>query len=349
MRKYLRCAIAGACALAAGGAGAASFDAVTGEIKAGNFKQITSVLVARHGKVLYEQYFDGEGAQGLRNTRSVTKTVGGMLVGAAVERKLLTVDAPVMPFFKDKMPVAHPDPRKDRITVEDLLTMSSIVECDDFNEFSRGHEERMYLIEDWIRFYLDLPVRGFPEWTPSPAKQPYGRAFSYCTAGTALIAPLLERATGRSVQDFADEVLFKPLGIEPVKWQLQPSGTAMTGGSLSLRSRDLWKLGQLYLNGGKWAGKQVLPQAWVERSIKPHARVREGVDYGYLWWLQPFTVGDRKVATYAMSGLGGNKVYVLPEWDTVVVITTTNFRVPGPHPLTEKLLTTLILPALPPE
>lgn len=272
-----------------------------------------------------------------------------MLVGAAVERKLLTVDAPVMPFFKDKMPVAHPDPRKDRITVEDLLTMSSIVECDDFNEFSRGHEERMYLIEDWIRFYLDLPVRGFPEWTPSPAKQPYGRAFSYCTAGTALIAPLLERATGRSVQDFADEVLFKPLGIEPVKWQLQPSGTAMNGGSLSLRSRDLWKLGQLYLNGGKWAGKQVLPQAWVERSIKPHARVREGVDYGYLWWLQPFTVGDRKVATYAMSGLGGNKVYVLPEWDTVVVITTTNFRVPGPHPLTEKLLTTLILPALPPE
>lgn len=84
MRKYLRCAIAGACALAAGGAGAASFDAVTDEIKAGNFKQITSVLVARHGKVLYEQYFDGEGAQGLRNTRSVTKTVGGMLVGAAV-------------------------------------------------------------------------------------------------------------------------------------------------------------------------------------------------------------------------------------------------------------------------
>ena len=227
MRKYLRCAIAGACALAAGGAGAASFDAVTGEIKAGNFKQITSVLVARHGKVLYEQYFDGEWAQGLRNTRSVTKTVGGMLVGAAVERKLLTVDAPIMPFFKDKMPVAHPDPRKDRITVEDLLTMSSIVECDDFNEFSRGHEERMYLIEDWSRFYLDLPVRGFPEWTPPPDKQPYGRAFSYCTAGTALIAPLLERATGRSVQDFADEVLFKPLGIEPVKWQLQPSGTAM--------------------------------------------------------------------------------------------------------------------------
>lgn len=342
-----RYAIITACLLAAGGAGASGFDAVTSEIKVGNFKQITSVLVSRHGKVQYEQYFDSDGAEGLRNTRSVTKTVGGMLVGAAIERKLLTLDAPVLPFFKDRMPVAHPDPRKDWITVEDLLTMSAIVECDDFNEFSRGHEERMYLIEDWSRFYLDLPVRGFPEWTPPPAQQPYGRAFSYCTAGTALIAPMLERATGRSVPDFADEVLFKPLGIDKVKWQLQPQGSAMTGGSLGLRSRDLWKLGQLYLNGGKWAGRQVLPQAWVARSIQPHAQVREGVDYGYLWWLQTFGVGEKKVATYAMSGMGGNKVYVLPEWDAVVVITTTNFRVPGPHPLTEKLLTTLILPALP--
>lgn len=342
-----RFALALASLLAAGSAGAANFDAVTAEIKVGNFKQITSVLVARHGKVLYEQYFDEQGADGLRNTRSVTKTVGGMLVGAAIERKLLKIDSPVLPFFRDKMPVAHPDPRKGRITVEDLLTMSSMLECDDGNQFSRGNEERMYLVEDWTRFFLDLPIRGFADWSPPPAKQPYGRAFSYCTAGTTLLAPLLERATKRSVPDFADEVLFKPLGITQVKWQMQPLGSAMTGGGLGLRTQDLWKLGQLYLNGGKWEGKQVLPQAWVERSIKPHAQAREGVDYGYLWWLQPFSVGDKTVATYAMSGMGGNKVYVLPEWDTVVVITTTNFRVPGPHPLTEKLLTTLILPALP--
>lgn len=333
-------------ALAAGGVRATDFSAVTAEIKAGNFKQITSVLVAQHGKVRYEQYFDADGAEGLRNTRSVTKTVGGMLVGAAIARKQLTLDAPVFAFFQDRMPVAHPDPRKDRITVEDLLTMSAIVECDDFNEFSRGHEERMYLLEDWTRFYLDLPVRGFTEWSPPPEQQPYGRAFSYCTAGTALIAPLLERATGRSVPEFADEVLFKPLGITALRWQKQPLGSAMTGGSLSLRTRDLWKLGQLTLDGGRWEGRQVLPRAWVERSTRPHARVREGVDYGYLWWLQSFPVGQQQVKTYAMSGLGGNKVYVLPERDAVVVITTTNFRVPGPHPLTEKLLTTLILPAL---
>lgn len=331
---------------AAGAAPAAPFDAVTGQIKAGNFKQITSVLVAQRGAIVYEEYFDDGGPDALRNTRSVTKTVAGMLVGAAIERKLLKIDSPVLPFFKDRQPLANPDPRKARITVEDLLTMSSIVECDDDNAFSRGNEERMYLIEDWSRFYLDLPVRGFPDWSPPPAQQPYGRAFSYCTAGTTLLAPLLERATRRSVAAFADEVLFKPLGIGPVKWQLQPQGAAMTGGGLGLRTRDLWKLGQLYQNGGRWEGRQVLPQAWVERSIRPHAQVREGVDYGYLWWLQSFAVGEKQVATYAMSGMGGNKVYVLPAQEAVVVITTTNFRVPGPHPLTEKLFTTLIVPAL---
>lgn len=328
------------------GADAADFGAVTAAVKAGDFKQITSVLVARHGSVVYEQYFDGDGADGLRNTRSVTKTVAGMLVGAAIERGLLRLDSPVLPWFKDRRPLANPDPRKARITVEDLLTMSSMVECDDDNQYSRGNEERMYLVEDWSRFYLELPVRGFPDWVPRPERQPYGRAFSYCTAGVTLLGPILERATRRSVPAFADDVLFKPLGITQHHWQLQPSGTAMTGGGLGLRTQDLWKLGQLYLNGGSWQGRQVLPAAWVRRSIAPHAHVRDGVDYGYLWWLQPFTVGERTIATFAMSGMGGNKVYVLPELDAVVVITSANFGIQGAHPLTEKLLTTRVLPAV---
>jgi CubicO group peptidase (beta-lactamase class C family) len=336
-------ALAGALALPVH---AASLDAITAEVKAGNFKQITSVLVAQHGKIVYEQYFDGEGAEGLRNTRSVTKTVTGMLVGAAVDRKLLRPDTPVLQYFKDRQPLASPDPRKAKIVVEDLLTMSSILECDDDNQFSRGNEERMYLVEDWSRFYLDLPVKGFPDWVPKPDKQPYGRAWSYCTAGVTLLGPVLEKATKRSVPAFADEVLFKPLGITSLKWQFQPLGPAMTGGGLALRSKDLLKLGQLYLNGGKWEGRQLISAEWVKRSIAPHANAREDVDYGYLWWLQPFKVGERKVPSFGMSGSGGNKVYVLPEQDAVVVITTTNFQMRGAHPNSDKLLTTLVLPAL---
>jgi len=162
-----------------------------------------------------------------------------------------------------------------------------------------------------------------------------------------LLGPVLERATKQTVPAFAQETLFGPLGIGAVHWQKQPLGSAMTGGSLGLRSADLLKLGQLYLDGGKWNGRQVLPADWVKRSLAPHAQARAGVDYGYLWWLQTFTSGDRKVPTYAMSGMGGNKVYVLPEQRAVVVITTTNYRVRGAHPLSERILTDYVLPALP--
>jgi CubicO group peptidase (beta-lactamase class C family) len=325
---------------------AGELDAVTTAIEAGTFKQITSVVVAQHGKPLYEHYFDKDGAESLRNTRSVSKTVTGMLVGLAIDRKLLRVDTPVLPYFKELRPLAYDDPRKNKITVEDFLTMSSLLECDDDNQNSRGNEERMYLVEDWSRFVVDLPIRGFPEWQPRPEQSPYGRAFSYCTAGTALLGPLLEKASGQSVPEFAAANLFKPLGIDKVKWQFQPKGTAMTGGGLQLRSVDLMKLGQLYLNGGRWDGKQVIPADWVKRSIAPHANAREGIDYGYLWWLQSFKVNDRTVQAYGMAGSGGNKVFVLPELDAVVVITTANFQVRDAHPLSEKLLTQLIMPVL---
>jgi CubicO group peptidase (beta-lactamase class C family) len=325
---------------------AGELDAVTTAIEAGTFKQITSVVVAQHGKPLYEHYFDKDGAESLRNTRSVSKTVTGMLVGLAIDRKLLRVDTPVLPYFKELRPLAYDDARKNKITVEDFLTMSSLLECDDDNQNSRGNEERMYLVEDWSRFVVDLPIRGFPEWQPRPEQSPYGRAFSYCTAGTALLGPLLEKVSGQSVPEFAAANLFKPLGIDKVKWQFQPKGTAMTGGGLQLRSMDLMKLGQLYLDSGRWDGKQVIPAEWVKRSIAPHANAREGFDYGYLWWLQSFKVNGRTVQSYGMAGSGGNKVFVLPELDAVVVITTTNFQVRDAHPLSEKLLTNLIMPVL---
>ncbi|WP_426086732.1 serine hydrolase domain-containing protein [Janthinobacterium sp. PSPC1-1] len=325
---------------------AGELDGVTTAIDAGDFKQVTSVVVAQHGKLLYEHYFDKDGADSLRNTRSVGKTVAGMLVGLAIERKLLRADTPVLPHFPELRPLAHADPRKDKITVEDLLTMSSLLECDDDNQHSRGNEERMYLVEDWSRFVADLPIRGFPEWKPRPEQSPHGRAWSYCTAGVTLLGPLLEKVSSQSVPDFAAANLFKPLGIDKVKWQLQPKGSAMTGGGLQLRSVDLMKLGQLYLDGGRWNGKQVIPAEWVKRSIAPHANAREGMDYGYLWWLQPFTANGRTVQSYGMAGSGGNKVLVLPELDAVVVITTTNFQVRDAHALSEKLLTKLIMPEL---
>lgn len=322
--------------------------AMDAAIRAGTFQKITSVLVARNGRLVHEAYFDEDGAEARRNTRSVGKTVTAMLVGAAVDRGLLPgVDAPVMPYVQARGPFDNPDPRKARITVEDFLTMSSLLECDDDNSFSRGNEERMYLIEDWVKFAFDLPIRGFPEWVRRPEASPYGRAFSYCTAGVVALGATVEQAAGRPLPDFARDVLFGPLGIEGERWQISPTGLAMGGGGLGLRSRDLLALGQLLLDDGRWSDRQVLSQAWVRAMTSPHAQVSpERGDYGYLLWLPTYQAGGRAHRVWMMSGTGGNKVIVAPDLNAVAVITTENFNVRNPHGLADTLIADYVLAAM---
>jgi CubicO group peptidase (beta-lactamase class C family) len=316
-------------------------------IRSDQFKKITSVLIARHGKLAYEGYFSGKDVNTLMDTRSATKSITSMLVGIAIDKGLLaSVDTPILPFFRDKEPLQNPDPRKEKITVEDFLTMSSLLECDDWNDFSRGNEERMYLIEDWAKFGLDLPIKGFAPWATKPKDSPYGRSFSYCTAGAFLLGRMLERSTKTPVQEFAATKLFSPLGIEKVDWKFSPMGEAQTGGGLRLRSRDLLKLAQLYANGGSWNGRRVVPERWVKTSTQPHVRIDDQTLYGYLWWLKSFKSGEKNFPAYFMSGNGGNKIAVFQEQDMVVVITSSNYSTKGMHEQTEKLLTDYVLAAI---
>jgi CubicO group peptidase (beta-lactamase class C family) len=335
---------------AAGSATAEAFARMDMALRAGEFQRITSVLVAQRGQVIHEAYFDDAGAEGRRNTRSLTKTVTAMLVGAAIARgSISSVQAPVMPFIADHGPFENPDPRKAQITVEDLLSMSSLLECDDENQFSRGNEERMYLIEDWVKFAFDLPIRGFAAWVPRPEASPYGRSFSYCTTGVTTLGAVVQSATHRPLPEFASEALFTPLGITGEEWQVSPTGLAQGGGGLGLRSRDLLKLGEMMLDGGRWNGRQVLSQAWVEAMTTPRASAGEGRgDYGYLTWLPAYTVKGQSFPAWAMNGTGGNKVVIIPALQAVVVVTTENYNVRNPHSIADSLISDHALAALVP-
>ncbi|MGI8706317.1 MAG: serine hydrolase domain-containing protein [Sphingomicrobium sp.] len=324
-----------------------SFAALDAAVRSGEFQKTTSVVVMRNGEIVHEAYYRGD-SETLRNTRSLTKTVAALLVGAAIDRgHIPNIQQPVMRWFGHYRPIDNPDPRKERITIEDFLTMSSLLECDDENSFSRGNEERMYLVEDWAKFALDLPVKGFAPWVTPPSRSPYGRAWSYCTAGVTTLGALLERATGKRLPPYADEVLHRPLGIESSEWQITPAGFAQAGGGTSYRTRDLARIAELIRNGGEWNGRQVISRQFIQAMTRPQAHVSdERGDYGYLTWLPTYNTGPRSFRALAMLGAGGNWAVIIPELRVVAVITSENFGNRDAHALSQRLLEQMILPAI---
>jgi CubicO group peptidase (beta-lactamase class C family) len=318
-------------------------------IRAGEFKKIGSILLARHGKLVYEAYFGGD-ASTLRDTRSATKSITDVLVGIAIgEKRLSGVDTRVLALLPEHArKLQNPDARKDKITVEDFLTMSSPLECDDWNDASRGNEERMYVIEDWAQFILDLPVRGRMHLGEQPETPPYGRYFSYCTGGVFTLSEVLQKATGVRTDRYAQEKLFGPLRIADAQWVYSPMNIPQTGGGLRLTSRDLLKIADLYRGGGTWQGARIVDEAWVKASTQPHVHIDDDMDYGYLWWLKAFKSNGKGYPAFYMNGNGGNKIAVFPELDLAVVITSTNYNTRGMHEQTEKLLSNYILPAVGP-
>jgi CubicO group peptidase (beta-lactamase class C family) len=314
-------------------------------VTAGTYEEITSILIAKDGNLIFEKYYNENDVNSKHNTRSATKTMATLLTGIAIKEGFINSEKDkIFKYLQHKLPVKNPDKRKENTTIEDLLTMSSLLECDDNNSFSRGNEERMYLIEDWTQFYLNLPIRAFT-FNPKPEELPYGRSFSYCTAGASTMAEVVESAVSMKLDAFAKKYLFDPLEIKDYKLHYTPKRILNTAGGSEYKSRDFLKIIQMCLNKGKWNGKQIISADWIEKASTPKISVFPDMDYGYLFWLTSFGQ-EKKAKIFAMAGNGGHKILACPELNLSVVITTTNYNNSNAHNYTSEIMDKYIIPAI---
>jgi CubicO group peptidase (beta-lactamase class C family) len=289
---------------------------------------IHGVVVVRHGSLIFEHYRAGpderwgmdqgrvdHGPDVKHDLRSVSKSVTSLLVGIALDRKLVgTIDQPVFSSFPDMAALRTPE--KDRIALRHLLTMASGLTWDETRPYDReaNDERRMIYSTDPYRFTLAKPVAEKP-----------GAKWNYSGGDTQLLAGVLQRSSGKFIADFAKEALFEPLGIGDFEWLTMPgNGEPAADSGLRLRPRDMARLGLLVLQRGQWNGRQVVSQAWIEESTRTHMTgfdVYPSIGYGYQWWTDYEDKDGRRSSWISAQGLGGQRIYVHRELDLVVVIT----------------------------
>jgi CubicO group peptidase (beta-lactamase class C family) len=280
---------------------------------------IQGFLVARHGRLVLESYFYGFDVAQTHDFRSTGKSFTSALVGIAVDRRTgFGLDTLVANLFPEYRPLGHPDPRKDRITVRHLLTMTSGLDCDDSVEKSPGNEDTLFAQKaepDYYRFVLDLPM----------AQEPGNPVMHYCTGGINLLAGVLKNVTGQSFADLFNAWIAEPLQFQSYHLATQPTKEAYGGGGLYLRPRDALKLGQVYLDHGMWNGQRLISAAWVDQSTRRSSGYDAEHGYGFAWHLFNLTFGDRTYREYEAQGNGGQLIMVVPELDLTVTCVTGNF------------------------
>jgi CubicO group peptidase (beta-lactamase class C family) len=279
---------------------------------------IQGLLVARHGKLVVEEYFQGFDKERPHDLRSAAKSYASVLIGIALDQGApFTVDTRVISLFPEyKGRLSNLDARKRKLTVAHLMTMTTGLACDDDDPASPGNEDRLEdTVPDWYEYTLDLPMVRAP-----------GEKAVYCSANINLLGGVLRNATRMWIPEFFAKHLATPLQMRGYHLDLMPSGEQYLGGGIYMRPRDALKLGQLYLSGGTWNGRRVVSQRWVERSTANHATMGDGRTYGYTWWRHELRVGDRVYSEYEASGNGGQLVMVVPELDLVVMFTAGNYN-----------------------
>ena len=322
-------------------------------IRAGRYSNVHSLLVVRSGKLVAEEYFQGEDerrgqslgnvrfdAATLHDLRSVSKSVTSALFGIALASGAIRdLDAPVLSYFPEYRDLQTSE--RLRIRLRDVLSMTSGLEWD---EDSRPYgnpensETAMDAASDRYRFVLSRPIAAAP-----------GERFRYSGGDTMLVAAVIERATKQRLSKYAEQVLFRPLGIEHHEWITYPDGTPIAASGLRLLPRDMAKFGLLYMQRGQWRGAQVVPEAWLQASTSVQAKISDRPfgfqNYGYQWWLG--TARDEAHTPWIMAvGYGGQRIMLIPSRDLVMVMTAGMYRNRAQTDITFEVLLDGVLPAV---
>ena len=287
---------------------------------------------------MLEEYFYGYNPERPHQLRSATKTIVGALAGIAIDQGAIAgAQEPVLPHMGYSS-YDNSEPRKASITVGDFLSMSSGLDCNDHSSTSPGRKTLIDDKPDWVKATLDLPLINPP-----------GTKAYYCSGGVAVIGRLIENTTHMKLPDYAQASLFGPLGIPRAnwKWNYDLTNADKEYSQIHMRPRDMLKLGVLYLNGGRWQGRQVISESWVRTSLAEHSHV-DNVSYGYWWWRPWLNVdtpsGPQHVDVIAAQGNGGQKIYLVSQYDLVAAFTAGGYNAESTPPNT--VMATIVLPAL---
>ncbi len=335
----------------------AVFDSLDAGIRAGKYGYVDHLLVMADGQVVFDEQYDNDyveisrgrtspigcgadactGAmtnddsynylhpsthpfykgRAVHSLQSVTKSVAATVVGVAIARGDISgLDVPLLSFFED-YDLDRVDSRLRRATLEDLLTMRSGIE---WHEQDRPLDETNTTIQlersaDWIQFTLDQPTDAEP-----------GTKWAYNSGGSHLMSGVIRKATGMYIDEYAEKYLFGPLGIADYHWKKTPNGYPDTEGGLYLEAASTARIGQLYLNGGEWDGRQILTPTFAAAAVSQQVREvnRQGWGYGYQWWRLDVERDGETVAVWAGLGFGEQYLLVVPQHNLVGVINSWN-------------------------
>lgn len=321
-------------------------------IQQGTYQNVHSILIVKDGRLVFEKYFDGyawdyeaEHFKGeythfdgdtLHYTMSVTKSITSALVGIAIDQSFIQSKAEKMFTYFPEYEYRR-NKQNDKIALEHLLSMTSGLAWNEWEyplSDPRNDLIQLFIVPNPVDYILTKPVIHEP-----------GTHFYYNGGGVNILGEVIQTATGKREDVFAQECLFEPLGITAHQWEFITEDMVHASGNLQLRPRDMAKFGQLYLDDGEWNGEQIISEAWVKESTRRHSTppTNWADGYGYLWWLNTYQVGNQQHGAFFAEGWGGQRILVIPDFEMVVVLTGGNYESDPPN---DEIIERFILPAI---